>query len=534
VASRDRRPPRTRLVGSDPIPIASLGTRVDDRSVEDRADNSSGRGQVTGLRKRGQSSEPLPLSVVQWLEAKACFGPLWKIADELEQEIGEHMGAGRPRECSAAEILLFESASWDLRSFRAVHRLYADPGLWQRIVATVAEAWPEHPERRLSPRGPTRSQYARFRKEHLEFEDAVERLRVAYREISASVAETVSMCDPSSGSLTHPAMSNLIAGDGTWIQALYNTPGSSPHVDTETGEVVQRRHDPDAIPHYSTSQTCGRELVFAIARNPHKHERVILDLDFRPVKGTTDATVFCDMALHLFDRLPGTQGILYDMAIHAADTDRILDTGRHAMSKVSRTSTGRPAHVNLGEHTFRLADGTTSRIPISALDGTPTLTIVIEGEPNVMPLVRRQNKTRPNRDGTTTLYGIWLVPRHPAVPKHQRGATVMIRHSSTPYERKTNTRRTRALRSLPESDLDFKLFGRREDNESTHHHLKERLPNGRARCVGLTRQRINLYAYQLHTAVTTLVAWHYRTGGDLTPWFGRWRPPSRRRRALAA
>ena len=60
-----------------------------------------------------------------------------------------------------------------------------------------------------------------------------------------------------------------------------------------------------------------------------------------------------------------------------------------------------------------------------------------------------------------------------------------------------------------------------------HHHLKERRWNGRARCVGLQRQRINFHAYQLRTSMTALLAWHPRTDADLTPWFGRWQPPGR-------
>ena len=54
-----------------------------------------------------------------------------------------------------------------------------------------------------------------------------------------------------------------------------------------------------------------------------------------------------------------------------------------------------------------------------------------------------------------------------------------------------------------------------------HHHLEERRWNGRARCVGLQRQRINLHAYQLRTSMTAVLAWHLRTDADLTPWFGR-------------
>jgi hypothetical protein len=48
------------------------------------------------------------------------------------------------------------------------------------------------------------------------------------------------------------------------------------------------------------------------------------------------------------------------------------------------------------------------------------------------------------------------------------------------------------------------------------------------------RERINFHAYQLHLAATALIAWQYRTGGDLTPWFGRWRPPGARTVLAAA
>ncbi|MDP9336029.1 MAG: hypothetical protein M3Q30_22340 [Actinomycetota bacterium] len=501
MASRDRRPPRTRAVGSEPIPIASLGAPLGDRSVEDRSDSPSGAGQVREFRRRDHSSEPLPLSIIQWVEAKACFGPLWDIAEELEEEIGEHVGAGRPRECQAAEVLLLESVTWDVRSFRAADRLFADQAVWERISHTVAKAWPEHPTRRLSPRGPSRSQHARFRKQHHEHDDAVARLRAVSNEISASVVEATGMFDASVGSLTHPARANLIGGDATWIPALYNRPSDAPRVDAETGEIIRRRYDPDAIPHYSASQTCGRNLVLVTARNPHDHERAILDLDFLPRTGTNDATLFCDMALARFERLPGSQGTVYDMAMHAEEVDRILDAGRIPISKVQRTRKG-VAHINLGEHTFHLANDAETKMAVTALDGTPAITIVIDGEPHAMPLIRRQTKRRANADGTTTIYSIWLVPQHPAVPKHLRGASVMIRQNSTDYERQQRTRRTRALRAIPESDPDFVIHGRREDNESTHHHFKERLPNGRARCVGLIRQRINFHAYQLQVAMT--------------------------------
>jgi hypothetical protein len=58
-----------------------------------------------------------------------------------------------------------------------------------------------------------------------------------------------------------------------------------------------------------------------------------------------------------------------------------------------------------------------------------------------------------------------------------------------------------------------------------HRHMKQRMWNGRARCVVIIRQTLNHHAYQLRTGMTALIAWHRRTGGDVTQHFGQWRPP---------
>ena len=111
-------------------------------------------------------------------------------------------------------------------------------------------------------------------------------------------------------------------------------------------EVLRRRADPDAVPSYDGAQICGRNLVTVLARNPAGNERVILDLDFKPVAGVSDATVATDMALALFHQRPAAAGVVYDMALHAADVDRILGRGRLPISKVQRTSGNRVARIS--------------------------------------------------------------------------------------------------------------------------------------------------------------------------------------------
>ena len=132
-----------------------------------------------------------------------------------------------------------------------------------------------------------------------------------------------------------------------------------------------------------------------------------------------------------------------------------------------------------------------------------------------------------NRTDTYRFYGTWQIPDLPGVPRNLRGATTKIRHNSTTDEIADKTPRTRALRVIPETDDSFaRLFGLREDSESMHHHLKMTLPNERARSVGRHRQLFDLHGYQAHLAITTLLAWHHRTGADLSRWFGQWKPPN--------
>lgn len=109
-----------------------------------------------------------------------------------------------------------------------------------------------------------------------------------------------------------------------------------------------------------------------------------------------------------------------------------------------------------------------------------------------------------------------------------RGLSAWIRQSSTDDERATGKRRTRALRTIPPTDTDWRrLFGGREDTESMHNHMKEKWFGRRVRAVGLDRRELQLRGYQIHQGITALLAWHYRTGGDLSRYFGEWEPPNR-------
>jgi len=60
-----------------------------------------------------------------------------------------------------------------------------------------------------------------------------------------------------------------------------------------------------------------------------------------------------------------------------------------------------------------------------------------------------------------------------------------------------------------------------------HNHMKEKWFGRRVRAVGLERRELQLRGYQIHQGITALLAWHYRTGGDVSRYFGEWKPPDR-------
>jgi hypothetical protein len=51
--------------------------------------------------------------------------------------------------------------------------------------------------------------------------------------------------------------------------------------------------------------------------------------------------------------------------------------------------------------------------------------------------------------------------------------------------------------------------------------------NRRARSVGLAQREFDLRGYQMHQMVVALMAWKIRTGGDVSRYFGEWKPPDR-------
>ena len=66
-----------------------------------------------------------------------------------------------------------------------------------------------------------------------------------------------------------------------------------------------------------------------------------------------------------------------------------------------------------------------------------------------------------------------------------------------------------------------------------HRHLKALMFSDRVSTIGDRNLRIWRHAYQIRLSRTALIPWPYRTGGDVSEWFGEWKPPPQRRAPAA-
>ena len=537
-----------------PVSVAEVKAMVDDDSTEKRTDGpqtkSSGWQKASDRKVKGKRFRP---SHLQWMKCVACFKPLWDLALQLEAiiEATERGRAGRKREYKVIDALIFEVMAWNFDTYLQVSDNFADEDYWLIFTDAVAAAYPDEPKMRLSDKAVSRDQHYRFRKKYLS-DHLLDVMHNMMNQASVEGALSMGMLNPDLGSLTNPDPSSFITGDGCWVPALTSLMKHDA-VDPVTGEIVGR-YDRHALP-YRTNDDEEKAtaphylLVMLLARNPYKKERVVLSnrlkSAYNPEVNRNDATIAVDMALDLLEKFPqlraGLVGLVYDMALSVKDFDRLLDAGLIPVSKVPRTSNkkakmGNIAARNLGKHAFKTKDGTAQELIVTAVNGTPCITCTDgDGIDYYVPLKLKQVR-KTGRRSRALINTLWVVADNTIVPARLQGAVARIRHNRTKHECEAGKSHSRALRVFAEADERFEdIFGRREDSESHNSDQKNRLWNGRCRTMGHNNVDFNNISYQIHALITALVAYHNRTGADVSRWFGQLKLPRKKPHlALAA
>ena len=518
--------PRKRVFeNGESVRCASVVTTIGDTSEEERFDGQKGLSLVTTDTGREVTGEPLDLSDIQKVQMNVTSDGFWEMADELTSHTQRRKPErGRKREHRIADWLVF----WGAKTVyggnaRKTARQLQDPQNWWLISEAVKQRWPDDPNRWLSPRPITRSQYHYFRENYLD-DETIERLCGINEDCSAQKAQHNGQFDPKAGSMTHPSKSQGIAGDATWLETMTGV-----HEPTERN---RDKYDPDAV-YYHTSEdrpTRGHKLVLSVAHNGHRQESVILAFEPKP-KGITEAELFFEQVNRLIRNNPqikfGLRFVAYDMALDSATQDCFLDIGINPVSKVRHTKGGNPAAVNLGPHKFQKNGTLALNQNVTAVDGASCVIFTdAEGDDRYVPLRLREVLLRPQAT-RILIYAVMELPDDPAVPENLVGAKTEIRMNSTPEEIEANPhqRRTRAVRIFAEGVAEqFQVFGLREFAETSFSQYKSDKPGQRAQVTNARRLKLELMAHQLTVSNIAVVANHNRTGKDITKFFGSRNP----------
>lgn len=493
---------------------------------------------------------------------------------------------GRKREYNAQDMIVFETAVWLYGTLEAAEVNLADPENWRWLREAVAAAHPDCPHWRLSRKPPNRDKHYRFRDKKVS-DATLEMVRNLIKKAAIEADVDIGMLDPQGrNSMTRPEL--FMVADSTFVKALFNTP----HWVVAKGDTDKKRSDPDAHAFNRNDGkmdgSVGYHIVYLSARSPYGNERIIFDIDFADAQlsdiepdpdfnpnneGTIATRLHLDLIREYHKELAGVRGLAYDMALRSIDADRLLDAGQIPLTKIPYTTKGGPAEKNLGSMKFRTRTGNKATFKVFAINGTPGIVLPDgNGELWFFPLQRIQTKKkRRKKFSKFAVEGIWAIrdytqnaktaakPASPETADSQdspqseenagngtaakvsaafpnlanfEGATTTITHNSSRSERegRRHTRRTLALRPIPESDPWFRRkFGLREDAESIFSGVKADLHDRRCRTATKSSVHLNHLVYQLKSIVTALIAHHKRTGADITKWFGQYQLPERLR-----
>ncbi len=471
-------------------------------------------------RRRTKHTRPRTLSEHDIAGYLFTCRHLHELADELEP----FHGVGRPLEIAPVVALVFEGlAARKGTSQREVVLKHSAGWVWRHYCEIVRSAYPDEPRLWLPEKPPTRSQLRYWLDTRLIDDYSLAIFKRALEDVAVQISALLGIGKQHRDSVSHPTLDVGFTGDATYLRGMYNT-SYDEAIDKETGEFRTQRFDPDAKKIQQDKGYPGYRMTHVSAHNGHDREELVYAIDITPGQHGSDATAFLDMALAVYPLLPGMRTVTYDGAMHPVHIDRALSAGLIAINHVQLTAKGEVARFNIGEHTFTTRSGGKHTAVVTFVDGTPCVTVATAEDRHEVQLARRQNKRRPNADGTYTFYGTWAYPDEPIVPAHLRGATTLIRFNSTDDEIATGRRRTRAGRVIPAGDPDFPVtYGGRNNTENRHHQLKIGLPNKRLNVCGINRVRRRLIAHFFTKNLEAALAWHERTGGDIRHLFAQ--PP---------
>lgn len=424
---------------------------------------------------------------------------------ELGKLIPEGAPCGRPR--------IFPSYMYDLYAglisvFTSSSRVETELGsgdLWDRICAAVQARFPTEPSMWLPPHTPMRRcHYSYLRNRYLAEDKILQELSAAFSAASAGRAQQLGLCDPEgAGSLTHPSLERLLYADGKVVTPLYKAKPGTLHVDTATGEIREKRSDPDAHLHVTGSgeMAYGNKFVLMSIRLAAPHSRIVLGVASVPTVGG-EVAVAMETLRYLAPLVPGAQGLLYDGAMHGVHMRVVLsDFGIIPVVPVTALSGGRRQRKPRVEKVVRVeaqvvsTPAGTETLQLYSCMGAIGLGELDEcGEVVFRRLERVKVRRLANKGGTYRWYVEYLLPAD------KGGGVVRVRIDTTAEDDARRFNRSEHVRAIPTDDPDWaRLYSRRSDAESINRALDDTLWLRRAHAKGRHRQLFELIGFALMT-----------------------------------
>ena len=390
-------------------------------------------------------------SDMQRLEQIVACEEMWEIVEDLDafhRAAGTAQKGPRPR-YTLMDIFVMEMASCQHSGTRQAVRVLSDPWVWKRLRRAATRAFPNNPSRRLSPQAPSRQQHYRARCRYFRGE-ALDVLRRSLRTAAVNAVVRGGLFDAASGSWTHPAQSQCVVGDSTWIPAK---PRHGRRGVPDSGTVVERFVRSSGDPASARQdRMAGRELVVLTCRGV-RGERVVLDAEFRSSDDTRNRghSTGADTAVAMLERLlddngellrPGLRGFVYDMAIDSEGIDKVLDMGIVPITKVPRQAGGQHRRASLGQHTFTARGGTCHNHEVIAVGGSPVVELPGSSGDGTTVLLHRQRIRWDRNLQRSIAYCRYTMPDAPRRPRTSEGG--LHCHPSQQHRRRSARRSTHA------------------------------------------------------------------------------------------
>lgn len=445
------------------------------------------------------------------------------LGDESSEGGPANTRCGRPPSLPPEVMVVFGFTTALVPGDRKVERFLREHYVWEPIRAHFFSIFPEYSGLQSGSRGPTRSQFQRWYTKIAEDQAQLAMLLESFERIAIDQARNMDLFDPGRASPTRPDPRDTLIGDGTTLRSRFRAVQGDMQVDRDTGEIGQRRFDPDAaLQHRKSddgevirSDVAGTQFGALHGTTGEPGENVIVSLFHVPSgPGRSEAaSTLAELGRLKSTVLPGVDHVLYDKAMRGKHIDAAFQAGMQIHARVAKIQGGRAKERLVDTGVEAKQNGIeVGAVDVSALRGAACIRVPVGIEMALILLEPGQVRQRPNANGTIRIYREYRIPSDPRVPSHLRGAVVNLRHSSNEADRARGLNRPEVLRLIAEDHDNWPFVAQRSRAESLFEQIKNRWQDKRAPAVGKERQLLRLMFAALGINHRACLTFERRTG----------------------